>query len=76
MGLKYNWTIAVNGASKAYGQYGTAMNNIVALRSDIIYIDTTSIESSLVWADAGHLEGASKKYLSDFVEPILIANGI
>lgn len=52
------------------------MSNIVALRTDIIYIDTTSIESQLVWTDAGHLEGASKKTLSDFVEPILIANGI
>ncbi len=65
-----------NGAS-LYGQYLTSMNNAAGLRSNVIVIDTTSIDSSMDWVDAGHL-GANGKlvYLCPLVKTALIANGI
>jgi len=66
-----------NNGANLYGQYLTAMNNAAGLRSNIIVIDTTSIDASVDRVDSGHL-GANGKlvYLAPLVKTTLIANGI
>lgn len=65
-----------NGAS-LYGQYLTAMNNAAGLRSNVIVIDTTSLDASVDWIDPAHL-GCNGKlvYLAPLVKTQLLANGI
>lgn len=63
-----------NGAS-LYGQYGTAMNNIVGLRSDVYYIDTSSLDASMTWADANHISEASRAVFASFVNTYLTTTG-
>lgn len=66
-----------NNGSLLYGQYGTAMSNVSAAKSNCVYLNTSSLDSSLVWlADNVHLTGASKQVLADYVKTQLIANGI
>lgn len=65
------------GASKAYGQYGTAMSNIAGLRSNVIYCDTSSLDAQMDWlSDNNHLGANGKLLLADFLETTLISNGI
>lgn len=61
-----------NNGALLYGQYGTAMNNIVALRTGITYIDTSSIDATVTWnSDTFHLDGPGKVVMKNFVESLL-----
>lgn len=65
------------GASKAYGQYGTAMSNIAGLRSNVVYCDTSSLDAQVDWlSDTAHLGANGKILLADFLKTNLTANGI
>jgi hypothetical protein len=55
-----------------YGQYGTAMQNITALRSKVCYIPTSSLENSIEWLpDNYHLTSASLTLFANYVDNII-----
>jgi hypothetical protein len=55
-----------------YGQYGTAMQNITALRSKVYYIPTSSLENSIEWLpDNYHLTSASLTLFANYVDNII-----
>jgi hypothetical protein len=64
-----------NGAS-TYGQYGTAMANVAAAKTNVVYLNTSSLDASMDWLDAYHLGSNGKQILADFVKTELINNGI
>ena len=63
---------------KDFGQYGTNMNNVVNARSNAFYVDTTSLDATIEWAngDEYHLSDKGKQTLADFVKAALVAQGI
>ena len=64
-------------ASKAYGQYGANMSTIAGLRSNVVYLDTTSLDATTTWdSDTGHLSANSVIDFESWIETQLIANGI
>lgn len=65
------------GASKLYGAYGSNMSTIAGLRSNVVYLDTTSLDTSITWdSDTGHLSANGVLDLSTWVKSQLLANGI
>lgn len=66
----------LNNGSNLYGQYLTSMNNAAGLRSNVIVVDTTSLDSGSDWVDSGHLGANSKLALGALVKTQLLANGI
>lgn len=65
------------GTGNDFGKYGTNMNNVANNRSNVVYIDTTSLDATITWySDNYHLNGTGKQTLADFVKAILISNGI
>lgn len=56
------------GAGKTYGQYGANMQNVVNSKTNAQYISTTSIQGSLTWYDANHLDGAGLVDLAEYVD--------
>ncbi len=65
------------GASKLYGQYGTNMSAIAGLRSNVVYLDTTSLDASITWdSDTGHLSANGVLDLSIWIKAQLLLNGI
>ena len=64
------------GTGMDFGQYETAMQNVVAARANTAYISTRSLEASLTWEDNYHLDAAGKIILADYVNAALIAAGL
>lgn len=64
------------GVSQPYGQYLTAMNNIVGLRTNVIAVDTSSLDATMTWRDDYHVDGNGKQLLANYIKQILISNGI
>lgn len=63
--------VTSNGAS-LYGQYGTAMSNVVGLRTGVTYIDTTTIDASMTWMpDGSHLDASGQAAFASFVNPLI-----
>ncbi|MDD2365183.1 MAG: SGNH/GDSL hydrolase family protein [Desulfuromonadaceae bacterium] len=63
-----------SGGIRYYDKYGTAMQAIADLYSNVYYLSTESIWESLTWlTDNAHLDPASKKNLAAFVESELLA---
>lgn len=66
-----------NNGANLFGQYGTAMSNAVGLRTNISYIDTTTLDTSMVFlSDNSHLNGSSKVVFARFVSNALISAGL
>ena len=65
-------------ASKDYGQYGPNMATVVAARTNCFYVDTTSLDATIEWADGdvNHLSANGKQTLADFVKAALVAQGV
>lgn len=54
---------------KTFDQYGAAMQNITGLRSNVNYISTANLWSSLTWnADTYHLSPAGKVVMANFID--------
>lgn len=51
-----------------FGKYGVNMANVAAAKSNVQYINTSSLDASMTWmADNYHLSASSKQALADFV---------
>lgn len=58
-----------NNGANLYGQYGTAMSNAVGLRTNVNYIDTSSLDASITFVsgDIYHLNDQGKILMANFV---------
>lgn len=66
-----------NNGGSLFGQYGTAMSNAAGLRSNVTYVDTSSLDASMTFtSDGSHLDGSSKVVFANFVNAALIAGGL
>ena len=56
-----------------YGQYGTVLSEIPALRTNTYYYSTTSLDASLAahWLDAGHLNATGKTIIANALSDYL-----
>jgi lysophospholipase L1-like esterase len=55
-------------ANKLYDQYGTAMSNVAASKSNVFYLSTEAIWSLVTWnTDNAHLSPAGKLVMADYV---------
>lgn len=62
-------------SSNNYGKYGINMANIAAIKTNVKYIDTTSLDSIITWAgDNTHLDSTGKQLLADFIGNYLLVD--
>lgn len=64
------------GTGDDFGQYETAMENIVGLRANVSYISTRSLESTITWANDSHLDAAGKELLANYIDAALVSAGL
>jgi len=64
-----------NNGANLYGQYGTAMSNAAGLRTNVTYVDTSSLDATITFgaSDIYHLDDQGKILLANFVSAALDA---